>query len=995
MRRAPAQRQAGRPPLRVVKVWTDDAEGAATYSTVPLVERMTVAALRRRVLHGQSVPPADSAFYGIVVRYGSDGEDSNRSERVPWPEELVADILERDDPGGERGIYLCLKDRRPLSVRWDDFSAAKKDAGSDGENEAAVGIIAELASPFTVERFSPLSSPDGASTATSVSSVRSASVFGGSSAPLSSPSATRFFPSSPTAPSPVFSGGARRLRPRPALRTKLVRQLDEPLAVSWQDPALLQCDNIEAALFHGVEDGCSHVGILERACFGKESTWHPRYCMLDLARLWYCGAEQEHSGLSYYTLTRNSEAVEHPLAPRCFSLSTREGVFHFRAPTEDAMREWITRVRNRAVGSSADGMLFDLEKEISRGASEACANDVELIRDACSLSGALINPVVRDHLLDFISNDEVENCILFWAHAEAYRKRFSRAPSGGAGVSASADAGLHHFFAVPAKPFADAAPAAKHVFDAFLAGDAPHPIPVSATERQDLAAAVGTPTVDIFCALQDRILASLQSKTYVSFLETTEFRKVLTALPHACTRRILSKPALRRQRASSVLIAPKDRPIHRRVHATAATCRIGDEAESAGDEEYSKWHYGGNVSSPHENAECSQVSRTRLRSFGSMTIAAFRKLRKQSKDLEREWYAMEERSRCKLTTQSPASVEAGEDFRADTNENVLLWPSQEWWEETMKTRAATDRLYLPPYCPTKALASKIRDASKGGARKSCDALHGRVADCTAHVQWPGHYLGSEKSSTECGRSCLQHGWISMRRLSKKRGGTSGKRSSGDWTRKFAAVRVENGHGVVYLFDKTGANRFGCFECSHLIDLDYLEKIRPAEDQLSSLIIEDRDGNGWLIRVEYSPEEGHHHHSARWLDVLSRWCDVEHDVVRIVRGGWLSKRGLINTGFRKRWMALDSAHMLRYYKDSSGLLRGEICMRTVHAVEWEEESEYFTILTDDRDWQLCAYSVAEAAGWVAALRMAKDTANDHIDEGAANQPCVRGLGDRRR
>lgn len=290
-----------------------------------------------------------------------------------------------------------------------------------------------------------------------------------------------------------------------------------------------------------------------------------------------------------------------------------------------------------------------------------------------------------------------------------------------------------------------------------------------------------------------------------------------------------------------------------------------------------------------------------------------------------------------------------------------------------------------PDCPIDIMSFDGKFARIGERSPSQDLTNGRDWNRNHDIKLSSNKISSKESIAHHGRRWVAHGWISIKRRRQEGVDASAKGPFEDWTRRFAALRAANGVGLVYLFEKTGATRRGCFECTQLIDLENLDRLRPAEDQVGSLVIGDVRGSTWTIRVEYSHEEDHHHRSAQWLDVLSRYCSVKHDVVRVLRGGWLSKRGLINTGFRRRWMTLDSAHMLRYYKDGTGLLRGQICMRTVREIEWEEDSEYFNILTSDRDWQLCASSVAEAADWIAALRTAKDVIRVEVEAAAARQP----------
>ena len=52
------------------------------------------------------------------------------------------------------------------------------------------------------------------------------------------------------------------------------------------------------------------------------------------------------------------------------------------------------------------------------------------------------------------------------------------------------------------------------------------------------------------------------------------------------------------------------------------------------------------------------------------------------------------------------------------------------------------------------------------------------------------------------------------------------------------------------------------------------------------------------------------------------------VVYILQEGFISKKGVFNTSFQKRWFVLDSAGKFRYYRVDTGQLKGEIIVSDI-------------------------------------------------------------------
>lgn len=93
---------------------------------------------------------------------------------------------------------------------------------------------------------------------------------------------------------------------------------------------------------------------------------------------------------------------------------------------------------------------------------------------------------------------------------------------------------------------------------------------------------------------------------------------------------------------------------------------------------------------------------------------------------------------------------------------------------------------------------------------------------------------------------------------------------------------------------------------------------------------------------------------------------------VVRNGWLSKRGEINTAFRRRWFVLRANASLSYaFGPKSAVSKGSIVLGD-HDVEFPsaltpDDPTEFAVWTASRKFVLRAESAAVAAEWVALLR----------------------------
>jgi len=96
--------------------------------------------------------------------------------------------------------------------------------------------------------------------------------------------------------------------------------------------------------------------------------------------------------------------------------------------------------------------------------------------------------------------------------------------------------------------------------------------------------------------------------------------------------------------------------------------------------------------------------------------------------------------------------------------------------------------------------------------------------------------------------------------------------------------------------------------------------------------------------------------------------------KIVKQGYLEKKGVIRHNWLKRWFVLEEGHIMKYYTDNkSPAAKGSISLVNAQLyahVEKKKGSEmptYFNLRTDNRDYLIRAPDAEEKIAWVEALK----------------------------
>lgn len=165
----------------------------------------------------------------------------------------------------------------------------------------------------------------------------------------------------------------------------------------------------------------------------------------------------------------------------------------------------------------------------------------------------------------------------------------------------------------------------------------------------------------------------------------------------------------------------------------------------------------------------------------------------------------------------------------------------------------------------------------------------------------------------------------------------------------------------------------------------------SPSSLNAFNIYDETGLIWTVYPEGIDEDDARGGSKRWLDVIKDHVPSGQKgpkVVCIVYEGYLAKRGLLNTAFRRRWFIMNSKRQvspdtyymlwnlinlppfcpilqLRYFKEESGQCKGEISIAQVLNIE--VNGREMSLHTKNRLWVLQADSEEEVRLWMAAIQ----------------------------
>jgi hypothetical protein len=153
--------------------------------------------------------------------------------------------------------------------------------------------------------------------------------------------------------------------------------------------------------------------------------------------------------------------------------------------------------------------------------------------------------------------------------------------------------------------------------------------------------------------------------------------------------------------------------------------------------------------------------------------------------------------------------------------------------------------------------------------------------------------------------------------------------------------------------------------SCMLNLSFITELCPAQSMFSSIDLYDSSGLIWQLHPEGVDDDDANISTARLLNYLSEYVPSTAKVTKIMKNGFLMKRGKLNPSYKSRWFVLSSDQKLQYYKFENGQSQGIIDISRVSEVRIESPL-VFTMIEGDRLWTLQAPNEIEKTSWVEIL-----------------------------
>lgn len=161
---------------------------------------------------------------------------------------------------------------------------------------------------------------------------------------------------------------------------------------------------------------------------------------------------------------------------------------------------------------------------------------------------------------------------------------------------------------------------------------------------------------------------------------------------------------------------------------------------------------------------------------------------------------------------------------------------------------------------------------------------------------------------------------------------------------------------------------GLQPASCLINLNMLTKVAPTQSVLNCIDL--YDGSGLILQMQSEgvDDDDTNSSTSRLIHYISSYMPETAAIVRIVKYGFLMKRGRLNPSFQNRWFVLSSDLKLNYYKFESGQHQGVIDIGAVSRVTRPQSSRdtSFSLQELDRLWCLQAPTETERDSWIDLL-----------------------------
>ena len=152
-------------------------------------------------------------------------------------------------------------------------------------------------------------------------------------------------------------------------------------------------------------------------------------------------------------------------------------------------------------------------------------------------------------------------------------------------------------------------------------------------------------------------------------------------------------------------------------------------------------------------------------------------------------------------------------------------------------------------------------------------------------------------------------------------------------------------------------------------MSLLTEVSPSNNTFGSINLYDSSGLIWEIRpIGSDDDDDATLISTRLINYLSLYTPSDAKVIRIVKYGFLMKRGKLNPSFQNRWCVLTSDHKLNYYKFEGGQRQGTISIDSLNFINFPKKKFdlSFTLQEPDRLWTFQTHNETDRNSWMEAL-----------------------------
>ena len=174
-------------------------------------------------------------------------------------------------------------------------------------------------------------------------------------------------------------------------------------------------------------------------------------------------------------------------------------------------------------------------------------------------------------------------------------------------------------------------------------------------------------------------------------------------------------------------------------------------------------------------------------------------------------------------------------------------------------------------------------------------------------------------------------------------------------------------GLLYLLDVSDRDKESADvrSISCIVNINTLTRLAPSQTMFSAVDLFDSTGLVWQLHPEGVDDDDASNAAARLLHFISSYASPSAVVIRVIKQGFLKKRGTINRAFQSRWFVLTSDLKLHYYKFETGQRQGTIDIAGVAKVSYSQvwSDTNFALVDMDRTWNLLAETDREKMQWV--------------------------------